>query len=50
LSNTRARLECLYPGAHALEFSDGRGGLAVRMRIPFNRVPPGTGEAAIRVA
>jgi sensor histidine kinase YesM len=50
LSNTRARLECLYDTAHTLEFSDGRGGLTVRMRIPFHRVPSGTDEAATRVA
>jgi two-component system LytT family sensor kinase len=50
LSNTRDRLACLYDGAHALEFSDGQGGLAVRMRIPFHRVPSIKDEAAIRVA
>jgi LytS/YehU family sensor histidine kinase len=50
LSNTRDRLECLYDGAHLLEFSDGQNGLAVRMRIPFHRVPSGSDEAATRVA
>ncbi len=50
LSNTRARLECLYGAAHALEFSDGTNGLTVRLRIPFERVPFTTGEAASRVA
>jgi LytS/YehU family sensor histidine kinase len=48
LSNTRDRLACLYDGAHALEFSDGKNGLTVRMRIPFHRVPPAS--AAARVA
>jgi signal transduction histidine kinase len=37
LSNTRARLECLYAGHHRLEFSDRHGGLAVRVEIPFQR-------------
>jgi signal transduction histidine kinase len=50
LSNTRARLECLYPGSHALEFSDGREGLTVRMRIPFNSVPAESGGTVTRVA
>jgi sensor histidine kinase YesM len=50
LSNTRDRLQCLYEGAHALEFSDGQHGLAVRMRIPFHRVSPGSDEAVTRVA
>lgn len=50
LSNTRDRLACLYDGAHALEFSDGQNGLAVRMRIPFHRVPSIKDEGAARVA
>jgi LytS/YehU family sensor histidine kinase len=50
LSNTRARLECLYGEAQALELSDGREGLAVRLRIPFHRAPSGSNEAAPRVA
>ena len=50
LSNTRARLECLYGSAHALEFSEAGQGLAVEMRFPFRRVPSGTDEAASRVA
>jgi two-component sensor histidine kinase len=50
LSNTRARLECLYGGAHTLEFSDAGQGLAVEMRFPFHRVPSDTDEAASRVA
>ncbi len=50
LSNTRDRLACLYDGAHALEFSDGKNGLSVRMRIPFHRVTSGSDEAAARVA
>jgi LytS/YehU family sensor histidine kinase len=50
LSNTRARLECLYGPAHRLEFSEGAEGLAVQMQIPLTRVPPGAGDAAVRVA
>jgi two-component system LytT family sensor kinase len=50
LSNTRDRLACLYGDAHRLDFSDGAGGLAVRIEIPFRRVPPGTDRATIRVA
>jgi two-component system LytT family sensor kinase len=50
LSNTRARLECLYGDAQALEFSEGHTGLAVRLRIPFHRAPSGSDEAASRVA
>ncbi len=50
LSNTRARLECLYGQAQSLEFSEGAEGLAVRMRLPFHRVPSGSDEAASRVA
>ncbi len=50
LSNTRARLECLYGDTHALEFSEGGPGLTVEMRFPFHRAPSGTDEAASRVA
>jgi two-component system LytT family sensor kinase len=50
LSNTRDRLECLYGDAHRLEFSDGTKGLAVRLEIPFHRVPSGSSESATRVA
>ena len=50
LSNTRDRLECLYGPAHRIEFSDGSKGLAVRLEIPFHRVPHETGEAAFQVA
>jgi signal transduction histidine kinase len=50
LSNTRARLECLYGAAHRLEFSEGAEGLAVQMQIPLTRLPPGAGDAAVRVA
>ena len=36
LSNTRARLEALHPGAHSVEFLNApSGGFLVRMRIPF---------------
>ncbi len=50
LSNTRARLECLYGAAHRLEFSEIPEGLAVEMQIPLTRVPPGAGDAVVRVA
>jgi LytS/YehU family sensor histidine kinase len=50
LSNTRARLECLYGTAQALEFSDAGQGLAVLMHFPFHRVVPGTAAAAPQVA
>lgn len=50
LSNTRARLECLYGTAHRLEFSESTEGVAVQMQIPLTRVPPGAGGAAMRVA
>src|SRR5258708_33671831 len=56
LSNTRARLDCLYGRHYRLEFSDKHGGLSVRIEIPFQRVtaaggprrplrPPGAAEA-----
>lgn len=38
LSNTRARLECLYPDRHRLDFSDGDEGFAVQMLIPSQRL------------
>ena len=50
LSNTRARLECLYGAAHRLDFSESTEGVAVQMQIPLTRVPPGAGGAAMRVA
>jgi LytS/YehU family sensor histidine kinase len=50
LSNTRARLECLYGEAQGLEFSEGAEGLTVRMRLPFQRVSSTSDEAASRVA
>jgi LytS/YehU family sensor histidine kinase len=50
LSNTRARLECLYGTAHRLEFAEGAEGVAVQMQFPLTRVPPGSGNATIRVA
>jgi signal transduction histidine kinase len=50
LSNTRARLDCLYGTAHRLEFSEDAEGLAVRMQIPLKRLPPGAGGTAVRVA
>jgi sensor histidine kinase YesM len=35
LSNTRARLQCLYGTDHRFEFSNARGGLLVRIAIPL---------------
>jgi signal transduction histidine kinase len=50
LSNTRARLDCLYGRHYRLEFTDKHGGLSVLIEIPFQRVSaPGT-PAAFRVA
>jgi signal transduction histidine kinase len=49
LSNTRDRLECLYGPAHRIEFSDESDGLAVRLEIPFHRVPAPS-HAAFQVA
>jgi LytS/YehU family sensor histidine kinase len=35
LSNTRARLECLYGRNHRFEFSNAQGGLTVRIVLPW---------------
>ncbi len=50
LSNTRARLECLYAGHHRLEFTDLHGGLAVRIEIPLQRPVAVSSTTAFRVA
>jgi two-component system, LytTR family, sensor kinase len=50
LSNTRARLDCLYGRLYRLEFSDKRGGLSVLIEIPFQRVAAAGPPAAFRVA
>jgi signal transduction histidine kinase len=50
LSNTRDRLDCLYGSAHRLEFSDGNGGLAVRLEIPFKLAQSTPSGSASRVA
>jgi sensor histidine kinase YesM len=51
LSNTRARLECLYGAEHTLEFSESHGGLAVKMQIPLTGAAPApAAEAATQVA
>jgi LytS/YehU family sensor histidine kinase len=50
LSNTRARLDCLYGRHYRLEFSDTRGGLSVLIEIPFQRVTAAGPPAACRVA
>jgi two-component system, LytTR family, sensor kinase len=50
LSNTRARLDVLYPGRHRLEFTELHGGLAVRVEIPFHRAAAATASASFRAA
>ena len=50
LSNTRARLDCLYGRHYRLEFSDRNGGLSVLIEIPFQRVSTAGAPAAFRVA
>jgi len=50
LSNTRARLECLYGRHYRLEFSDKHGGLSVLIAIPFQRLAAAGQPAAFRVA
>ncbi len=50
LSNTRARLECLYGDAHSLEFTEGDGGLAVRMSFPLHRAPVTSVDTRVQVA
>jgi signal transduction histidine kinase len=50
LSNTRARLDCLYGRHYRLEFSDKHGGLSVLIAIPFQRVATVGHPAAFRVA
>jgi two-component system, LytTR family, sensor kinase len=45
LSNTRARLEMLYPGRHRLDFTELDGGIAVRVDIPLQR-PTGAADGA----
>jgi two-component sensor histidine kinase len=49
LANTRDRLEVLYGDTHRLEFSEGDGGLTVRIALPLQRAPV-PAEASIRVA
>ena len=50
LSNTRARLECLYGAAHRLDFAEGGEGLAVQILIPLQRPVTGTTESSAQVA
>jgi two-component system LytT family sensor kinase len=50
LSNTRARLECLYGQGHRLDFVEGDAGLAVQMLMPMKRIPGGTPDVSARVA
>ncbi len=50
LSNTRARLDCLYGRHYRLEFSDKHGGLSVLIAIPFQHVAATGQPATFRVA
>jgi two-component system, LytTR family, sensor kinase len=50
LSNTRARLEVLYPGRYRLDFTELHGGLAVRVEIPFHRGASGAASGSFRAA
>jgi LytS/YehU family sensor histidine kinase len=50
LSNTRARLDCLYGRHYRLEFSDKLGGLSVLIEIPFQRETTTGAPPAFRVA
>jgi two-component system LytT family sensor kinase len=50
LSNTRARLDVLYPGRHRLDFTELYGGLAVRVEIPFHRATDTPAGASFRAA
>jgi two-component system LytT family sensor kinase len=50
LSNTRARLECLYGRHYRLEFSDKHGGLSVLIEIPFESAATAPSPTAFRVA
>jgi two-component system LytT family sensor kinase len=50
LSNTRARLDCLYGRHYRLEFSDKQGGLSVLIEIPFQPATAAGQPAAFRVA
>jgi two-component system, LytTR family, sensor kinase len=50
LSNTRARLECLYGNQHRLEFAEGNGGLSVQMLIPPHRPHQAQSDPAHQVA
>jgi sensor histidine kinase YesM len=50
LSNTRDRLAYRYGEAQRLDFSEGTGGLAVSLTIPFALVPSPATEASPRVA
>jgi two-component system, LytTR family, sensor kinase len=49
LANTRDRLECLYGEEQKLEFSEGDGGLTVRIALPLQHAPIAA-EAPARVA
>ncbi len=50
LSNTRARLEHLYPSAHSFSFANVDDGFAVTVDIPFQRTNPDSQAADAEVA
>jgi sensor histidine kinase YesM len=50
LSNTRARLECLYGASHRLDFAEEDAGLSVRMLIPHRGTPAQPVEQPAQVA
>jgi signal transduction histidine kinase len=49
LANTRDRLECLFGSDHQFEFSEGDGGLAVRIAMPLRHYTL-PADSAVRVA
>ena len=51
LSNTRARLDCLYGDEHALDFADGSGGLAgADADSTLQRVVTAPADSSLQVA
>ena len=50
LSNTRARLDCLYGSKHRLDFTEADGGLAVQLSIPLHRTARPASDLPAQVA